>query len=236
MRLIIDDLRKKPMPIVEIEKLVSGKPSLNKVKRRAVQSYMAELKALGLVVYNYQEKVYELAEYRRVFQSRHDYDIALEHSRNLGVSTEKKQRFDQIEPFFALDLLVFHDRIGGLKKDTHDETMQDFDSVFQHLISGYPEIRNLMEKYRELSGDKYLLNATSIAGGIQEDTPESERLDLMKKKELELKKERDDLAALLVGKLYFIVKQVKEGTPLLGRCDYCPNKYLTVKDSEKDRS
>jgi len=142
MRLILDKLKEKPMSTVEIEQLVCGRPSADKIVKRSVQNYLAELSALGFVFLNPEVGVYELTENKKVFQSKHDYDIALKHSKNLIFSTSMKQRLDSMNPFLALDLIVFNDTNAN----------QDIDDVclFQHFQSGYSEVCMLMQKYRKL--------------------------------------------------------------------------------------
>lgn len=143
----MDRLRKKSLALAELELLVC-EPQTNKIGKRSVQNYLAELKALGLVNYDSQTMLYEWAENKREFQSRHDYDVALKHSRNLLFSTSEKQRLDQMNPFLALDKIVFHD-------GDHCRDMDDV-CLFQHLQSGYPDAFTLVEKYRRLMDEKGL--------------------------------------------------------------------------------
>lgn len=141
----MDRLRERSLALAELE-LIVGKPQTDKVGKRSVQNYLAELKALGLVNYDSQTMLYEWTENKREFQSRHDYDVALRHSKNLLFSTSEKQRLDQMNPFLALDKIVFHDR----------DDFRDMDDVclFQHLQSGYSDVFTLVEKYRKLMGEK----------------------------------------------------------------------------------
>lgn len=92
-----------------------------------------------------QAKIYGLAgTTKKVFKSKHDYDLALKHSKNLVFSTSEKQRFDQMDPFLALDLLAFHD-VNKLCPDVDDECF------VQHLRTGYQkDVYVLMQKYRQL--------------------------------------------------------------------------------------
>jgi len=43
-------------------------------------------------------------------------------------------------------------------------------------------------------------------------------------------KELLDLRDLLVGKIYAIINEVRNGSPLRGNCDSCPDRRITVKD------
>jgi len=147
MRLIMDRLREKSLALAELESLVC-KSQTDKIGRRTIQNYLAELRALGLVNYDSQTLLYEWAENKREFENRHDYDVALKHSKNLLFSTSEKQRLDQMDPFLALDLIVFHDR-------DHSRDMDDT-CLFQHLQSGYSDIFALVEKYRKMMDDKGL--------------------------------------------------------------------------------
>jgi len=139
MRLIMDKLQEKQMPLAEIEQLVY-RSQVSRIGRRSVQNYLAELIALRLVNYNPQTRYYEWAENKTEFRTRHDYDIALKHSRNLILTTRERQGLDYTNPCLALDLLVF-------------EFYRDIDCkcLVQHLQTGYfQDIYTLMEKYRQL--------------------------------------------------------------------------------------
>ena len=129
-RKLLEAVGQHPITIRDAEKIVN---SMGKVSRRMVENYLNALKALGLVEYDPEEQLYESTQAKkRVFRSKHDYDLALKHSKNLVLSTNEKQRLDGMDPFLALDLIVFHD----------DPNREDEDNVydkclFQHLITGY---------------------------------------------------------------------------------------------------
>lgn len=216
MNLIRNKLKEKSMSFSEIEQLFSKTVS-NVVRRRTVQNYLAELKALGLIIYDEQTKVYASAESKRVFQSRHDYDIALKHSRNLVFSTRDEIRLVQTDPFKALDLIA--------AKDTRDV---DLDCFSQHLRSGYPEVHKLIEEYRKFAGEKGSKSSVvSNFAFVQEEADSDPKV----KEERKRIKKIDDLKALLVGKIFSIINQVQNGIPLQGFCDFCPDREITIKDS-----
>jgi hypothetical protein len=139
MRQIVAKLKERSISLAEIERLVC-RSQTDRIGRRSVQNYLAELKALELVNYNSQAGLYEWAENKRVFHSKHDYDIALKHSRNLVLTTRERQGLDHTNPCLALDLLTF--------KSDRDIECQ---CLAQHLRTGYfQDIYMLMEKYRQL--------------------------------------------------------------------------------------
>ena len=237
MRLIMDKLKEKPMSSSEIEQLFS-KSASDKIVKRSVQNYMAELIGLGLALYNSEAGAYELAENKKVFQSKHDYDIALKHSRYLTLSTSDKQRLDQTDPYLALDLLVYHDKEN---RDIDDQCL------FQHIKTGYYEVYSLLQKYRKIMDARGYSKYPHF--------PKLPKLDshfdftdlcpwemvaeaaLLQNKEKREKagnerkqaKELLDLRDLLVGKLYGIVNDVRNGIPLQGYCDSCPDRRVTIK-------
>lgn len=201
-------------------------------------------------------------ENKKVFQSKHDYDIALKHSRYLTLSTSDKQRLDQANPALALDLLVYYDKAN-----------QDIDNqcLFQHIKTGYYEVYSLMQKYRQMMDEaglseiprlpklpslhlsfydetheayvprnydpknsKSLMNVIPMKGdmlmidvGIFGFPSHNEHniKYVHKKKYAEL----IDLRDLLVGKIYSILNDVRNGIPLRGYCDYCPDRRITIK-------
>ena len=240
VRLILDKLKEQSMTLSEIEHLVYGKGS-TKITLRTVQNYIAELKALGLVTCDPEEKIYELTGVKKkVFQSKHDYDLALKHSRNLVFSTEEKQRFDQMNPFLALDLLAFHDT-QEIQDIGHISHLDDKCFV-QHLKTGYfKEVYSLMQKYRQLMDETGFSKRTGfpklsetlgdLFTGLtpQESVSQAATLKENKHAEEEKLNEIENLRNLLIEKIYSIANDVKNGIPLQGYCDYCPEQKITIK-------
>jgi hypothetical protein len=216
MKRIIEELKKQPMSISDIEKLFD-----NKVGRRTLQNYMLELKALGLVAYDGQ--LYQWIESRQVY-SKTDFELALRHSKLLVLSYQDKSqsmddndllRQDAMDPFLAVDLIVFSDIETTAKlKDK---------CLYQHIRTGYPEMFALMEKYRGIL-DKL---------GYSKE-PHMPKIGMFFEREWETipkeLKEAIELRNVLAGKLYFIVEQVKHGIPLKGFCDCCPRLHVSVQD------
>lgn len=205
MNLIMEKFKEKPMSTVEIEQLISGKAQVDKIVKRSVQNYMAELIALGLVHHNSEAGVYELADSKQVFQSEYDYNIALKHSKLLTLSTSENQRLDQMNPYSALDLLAYDDKEN---RDIDDQCLS------QHIRTGYYELHLLLQKYRKTS---YLKEK-----GLQLEP-------LYSPKERKQVKEFQDLRDLLVGKISSIVNDVRHFIPLQGFCDCCPHRRITIK-------
>lgn len=211
MKLIIEELKKQPTSISDIEKLFG-----NKVGRRTLQNYLLELKALGLVAFDETQSSYQWTESRQVY-SKTDYQLSLEHSKLLVLSSQdntkddENMRLDSWDPFYAVDLIVFSDI-------TTSANLKD-KCLYQHIRTGYPETYGLMEKYRGIL-DKL---GYSESPGI----PKLESFFRSETIPKELK-EAIELRNLLVGKLYFIVEQVKHGIPLKGFCDCCPRLHVSV--------
>jgi hypothetical protein len=152
MKLILEKLKEKPMSMAEIEHLIHWSMR----QRRTLHNYMEELIALDLVIRNSETGVYELFENKRVFQSRDDYEVSLKHSRCLMLSTKEKQRLDQINPFMALDLLVFRYVGSSQGLDENNVLLDpqlggdlDDQCLIQHIRTGYYEVYLLMQKYRQ---------------------------------------------------------------------------------------
>ena len=198
---------------------------------------MAELVALGFVTYDPKAKIYGLAgTMKKVFQSKHDYNLALKHSKNLVFSTSEKQRFDQMDPFLALDLLAFHD-VNTLCPDVDNECF------VQHLRTGYfNDVYVLMQKYRKLMDEtgfskypgfpKHFSSFEEVFGSAAAPQELVSRAAAHKEAPHTAEgkvKEIEDLRNLLVGKIYSIVNDVANGVPLRGYCEYCPDRKVTIK-------
>jgi len=228
-----------------------------------VENYLNALKALGLVEYDPEEQLYESTQAKkRVFRSKHDYDLALKHSKNLVLSTNEKQRLDGMDPFLALDLIVFHD-----DPNREDEDNVDDKCLFQHLITGYSSICLSIKRYHQLMDEtslskmqgnpKFHFSEFSLKAYLEEKPDKSRkfgRKNIRTKeivasevltldpegylKELGMKpeigvielKEINNLKNDLVGKIYSLVYDVKNGIPLDGYCNHCPDKKLTINE------
>jgi predicted transcriptional regulator len=157
MKLILEKLKEKPLSMAEIKQLIYEKSITDKIVKRSLHNYIDELIALGLVSRNLEAGVYELLENKKVFQSRDDYEISLKHSKCLMISTREKQRLDQINPFMALDLLVF--RYVGSSQGLDENNVlldpqlgDDLDDkhLMQHIRTGYYDLFLLMQKYCQI--------------------------------------------------------------------------------------
>lgn len=144
MRYIKESLKQQPMTFEEIfERLQKSKLiKEGAIGKRSVQTYLEELCAIEVLSRDSLSGVYRFAEHeRQVFDSKHDYQLALVHSKNLLFSNSKEntQRFDHINPYLVVDLLAYEP-----ERDANDL------AVLQHLKTGYPEIYGALQKYREL--------------------------------------------------------------------------------------
>ncbi len=263
MRLIKTTLENGPLSINEIWTLVCR--SLGKTSFRTVQNYLKELVELGDVDYNKEYNRYEKADAKKTYRSIQDYNLALEHSRNLLLSSKGKMRLDQTDPFLSLDQLVFSDTMNP--RDVDDECL------LQHLRTGYWETYSLVLKYRESmeksgwsSSDSLpkLLGTLEVEGvtpmemvsraislrdkQVREDDAEGQVATIEAMYSLQLKekgrepkplysaqqrrelKELYDLRDLLVGRIYSLVNDVRNGIPLEGYCEFCPDRKITIND------
>jgi hypothetical protein len=152
MRMILGKFEEQPMTFEQIHTLVF-RGSATHIGKRTTQNYLAELRALGLVHYDDHTQLYELARNnKQVYETRYDYEIALKHAKHLVLSTRHNQRFDQMSPNAALDLLVFES-----ERDIDDQCF------VQHLQTGYVrDVYALMEKYKKLMDETGLSKIPSI--------------------------------------------------------------------------
>lgn len=251
---IMEKLKQQSMTLGEIlESLVKTKLINNKKSsKRSVQNYLAELRAIGVV--SCSSGTYRLAEHeRQVFKSKHDYQIAVAHSKHLFFSDEREntQRFDHTNPYLAIDLLVYEP----------ERNADDF-AILQHLKTGYPDIYANLQKYRRLMDETVLSKRTclpKLGGGFDFDDDKcflqqsvqpvlvasskmiDDRViefqsgtlgvnDIIAKVPASKVKEILNLRDLLVGRVYgHLMNAVRNGIPLRGYCDFCPNKEITIK-------
>ena len=249
-RKLYEAVKKKPLNIHEAQKLLK-----HEVSKRMVENYFADLKALGLVEYDPEAKIYQASGLKKqVFETKQDYNLALEHSRLLLSTTKERRGFDRMHPIRALDELVFNDHNHYLDLDT----IRDKECILEHLQTGYyKEIYTLMERYRQLMDETGL----SKGAGLPKLPPEEKATsrmqhtkgrhvnteeivitplggsgrDIVREHNLPPQiakrtlKEIYYLRNMLVGKIYSIVNDVRHGIPLRGSCENCPNQKLTIK-------
>ena len=264
MRLIKEKLEEKPMALAEIEELLyKGKAGV--IQRRTLLNYLAELKAIGDIDYDANARLYQSPYSKKLFKSKHEYDVALKHSKNLTLTTKEKQRFDCMDPFLTVDILTFH--------DTRTDPDVDDECFLQHLKTGYYEkVYQLLEEHQRLmikagyskhssfpklfrncdvfSGEtpqeilsqaSVMTNAETRKGFVDNEIDSEEDLAMQMIREKGLRKtfkvdkktrELWDLRALLVGKIYSIVNEVKNGIPLQGYCNCCPDRKIAILDGK----
>lgn len=205
----------------------------NSVSVRMVRNYLADLRALGLIEYDDEQKIYTLPR-KRIFANKYDYELALKHSiqiiKELGewyvvpseripLSVESDASDDCLlraietknEPPLRCHLFDILDKLILYPKRCNE--------FIQHLKTGYPEIWQSLNKFKEAY--------------------EKCEKEYQKKKEHELKEFKGfppimkirEHAEKLLGKLIFIVKDVEHGIPLKGECDHCPHNKVTIKES-----
>jgi hypothetical protein len=192
MRCILDKLKKGPLNPNEISNLLFTKKT-TKTDARTIQNYMKELIALGLV--NRDENLGVYALDKVVFQSRHDYDIALEHSKLIVATPEELK--NQAECQFNGCGLDGYSSLQIQKLLLKDEKIPvtlygEYDGYFlQHIKTGYPDITTLIKRYYELKNQQ----------------PRNQKVQ----------GDSQDICDLLVGKVVRIIDGVNHGTPLFGQ-------------------
>lgn len=265
IRHIIEKLKQHPMTLEQILEILqkSNLTKDDKTGKRSVQNYVAELRAIGIVNFDPSSGTYRFTEKeKQIFESKHDYQIALSHSKNLLFSSEREntQRFDQTNPYLAVDCLVYES-----EKDADDF------ATLQHLKTGYSEIYEALQQYRKLMDETGLSKRTclpKLGDGMNFDGDNEHFLEFVHGLPRLPSREsipatlpmviddefiefesgtlgRDDVIArvsaskvkkilnlrdLLVGKIYgYVMNAVRNGTPLKGCCDFCPNREITIK-------
>jgi hypothetical protein len=264
IRHIIEKLKQQPRTLEQIFESLQKAELIrdDKIGKRSVQNYVAELRAIEIVSYDRSSGTYRFAENeKRIFESKHDYQIALTHSKNLLFSNEREntQRFDHTNPYLAIDSLAYES----------ERDADDF-ATLQHLKTGYSEIYEILQKYRQLMDETGLSKRgclPKLGGGIDfdddkhflefddglpkrpSDKPIPATLPMAIDDEViefesgtlgrdyviarvPASKVREilNLRDLLVGRIYgHIMNAVRNGTPLKGCCDFCPNREITIK-------
>ena len=114
---------------------------------RTVYRHIEELRKLTLVTIE-KGKV-SWIDHKTTFQSRHDFDVAVEHSKLLvetpkDIETENEVRLDEYTP----------DQIFKTLYPNCDFFHRDDSYFLQHIETGFPEITTLIKKHIELNNQQ----------------------------------------------------------------------------------
>jgi len=194
-------------------------------------------------------------ENKKVFQSKHDYDIALKHSRRLFeemIPDIEDQPFDNPEGVVGL-LISKPTRYAYLLKHLRTGYFKDFWTTFQayydlmekygfpHVVSGLQrKIGELQFELLEYNPDipsnitqavfykdtVFIPNKNEERGWFLHDSHGKALNDQKMKKDFQ---KLIELQTELVKELLFLMSQVQHGTPLRGYCGCCPDRRVTIK-------
>jgi hypothetical protein len=232
MRFIKEKLKQHPMTLEDILDSLTSADLIkeNSIGKRSVQNYIAEMKALNILRYDKTSGFYTLFEDKQVFQSRADYEIALQHSQTIFFSDEQHVGLDfACGPEVLRRLAFLEDEYTDVNKNEfgHERTDFYYENYYllQHIKTGYPEAYEFIKKYKQLAV-KQGINSSFVSERYPPQ-PNSPTKQTMTKKE---KIEFVNVADLFGDHLHRMVRQVKDRVPLCGRCDGCPSHKITIKD------
>lgn len=252
LRRILEKIKERPRTFGEIQKII------NDVKKRTLHNYLAELKGLGLIVFDEKTSRYSASgSTRQVFSSKHDYELALEHSKRMVFGDPR----DVVEDM----------RGTPLSSEVYNPSRIAFEAselaiwrsstpLISHLKTGYfREIWLPLEEYRDLTNlpDRDIDLLALVDEGLEEKagsllsapqvSSKGERLGSDKSEEPEIvdgwndtiksllpkdRKRVEELTEIITKEIIFIIEKVRHGIPLKGHCEYCPSKTVTIHEEK----
>jgi hypothetical protein len=211
MRRIKTAINDHPCSIKEILQLFKN------VSRMTINNYLRELIGISDIVYDEDYRLYNLPERskKREFQTKNDYDLALQHSRDLLFSKGAGSvqwypiGFDNTSPWIAVTNII-NGEDYPLKNYIRTGEMQydRFSDFRQHLKTGYNDIFLLLSKVREKMKAHKQKN-------VEDWRTDRKIVDKHKK---------------LTGEVVEIVQNVEYRIPLLGECKHCPHLKISILD------
>jgi hypothetical protein len=232
---VIDRLRQKSMTWSEIAEET-------KLPKRTVSRVLDSLAFWSLAKKDERSEYWVWSEYFKPFETEHDYNLAIYHSKNL------------------IDALLGVVMVDIFKEKTADPKVEEFKILRlmaeEHLRTGYPNIFAELEKYKILMekreavaeeigridpalefGDllrdvsyylntkfavqeKYRKNAERLIRKLSPD-----RIEFIK----QVERERTKLFLRIAGLLQGVKLQVENGEPLHGACRLCPRAKINQK-------
>ena len=212
IKTVIEGLRKKPMTWKELAEL--GIPE--KTLQRILQDYLI---SWGLVQKN-KDGYYVWFEQKREL-SKAEYELALQHSKNLIFGNETMLGISQ----YTIDSLI----------NAYIMNPEEVIPFFNHLETGYPLIYRKFQKCLETLKERGKL-IKQITKSLNKDTLRISysffppiHINPSQKQEFELiEKKLQNCFKDLAGEFAIISMQVKNGIPLEGYCDFCPHRKLKI--------
>ena len=231
-RILIHIREKGAVSSSELTKMLFGS-NFDRSELRSVQNYLFELVALGLLLRGDGARdKYLLSENRRIFKTKTDLELALNHSKRL---LQKDHYLDEIKT----EKLLSHFKTGYTK-----EIWIPF-TEYTNLIKTNNATTSLLPKFGFLPlvksnklEDLVMKPKSKPKGGpyparIKYDFDQSEVESTEAPKKHARPEVMDRLVRLqetLLEKLLRVEDNIQDGVPLEGICEACPIKYFSVKD------
>jgi len=234
---VIDALMQSPKSYSQLLLLGIPERSLSRILKEYLSPWGLALKG--------EKGKWHWFEFIRKFENKNDYELALNHSKRLVLSSPTDNlRYDAMEPFLAIDTLLYLEKLEGIKNI-------DDVSFLRHLKTGYSDTYQLIIDCRELLDEfNYFRKRDINYGGLplshlrhDFDTLDEQIQFLASYGEdfimippyySNYDKDKIErffgLRARLLGEIYSIVNGVKHNIPLKGLCDYCPK--IKIFDNE----
>jgi len=220
--LILENL-KTPKTPEELTKIVY--PELNKInlekasnsekrkyrnKLRNIYNDLTFLRALpNIVDYDETRGTYQRAGIKKkVFRNKAELNMAIRHAKNLIIGDNENSVALIFDISRIVDCLAFGGRPLTKRKQ-----------ILEHLKTGYPEIYETLKEYEKMIKES----------GYTPDCIKPFPIPVGSWRELP--KHIAPIKEKLVGQFELrIIELVKEGQPLLGECDQCPNKRFSISE------
>ena len=232
MKRILKHIREKgAAPSSELTKMLfESNPGPSEL--RSVQNYLLELVELGLLMKGDRSDQYLLAENKRVFETKNDLELALNHSKRL---LQKDHYLDEIKT----EKLLSHFKTGYTKEIwipfTEYTNLIKTNNATTSLLPKFgflPLVKSnrledlVMKPKSKPKGGPY---PTRIKYDLEQHEVESTETP-NKHVHPEVMERLVSLQETLLEKLLRVEDNIQDGVPLEGICKACPIKYLTVKD------
>jgi len=228
LKKIIDAIRESPKSYSELSKLVPGS---------TLDRYLIKYLSNWKLIYKGEDGRWRWFQDQTIYRNEQEYEIALKHSENIVIPMVGSETI-RANPFYSIDELTLLEY----------ESLSDVDlALFKnHLKTGYPETYDKMLKYKEMLIEHDLIDRphipklscfiefdhgdiydreVSFYSSIKEGFSYDPEAIFDSGKELELV---FNLRDNLVGEIYSIINEVKNGIPLKGHCQACPSNKIML--------
>ena len=189
---------------INLERASNSEKTRFRYKEKNIYNDLKFLLDLNVIEYDKERGTCQKAGIKKKFFREAELDMAIKHAKNLIIEN------NPIASIFGTSMIVDYLAFN-------DKALTKGKQILDHLKTGYPEIYETLKEYKKMVDESdYIPDCTK---------PHPIPLGSWR----ELPKHIAPIKEKLVGQFELrIMETVKEGQPILGECEQCPDKRFKI--------